>query len=74
MDEIKQAVDELKNMQKDLDDKKVEMRIVDIRSILGHVVFCMTVLIEENSKVRKKLEKAYEKYVPKKGSGFDLYS
>jgi len=74
MDNIKQAVEELKKMQKDLDDPEVELELVDIRSILGHTVFCLTVLIEENSKVRKKLEKAYEKYVPKKGSGFDLYS
>lgn len=74
MDEIKQAVDELKNMQEDLDDKEVELELADIRSILGHVVFCMIVLIEENTKVRKKLERAYEKHIPKRGSGLDLYS
>jgi len=75
MTEIEQAVDELKKMQKVLDDKEIEVSPEDIRSILGHVTFCMIVLIEENTKVRKKLEKAYEKHIPKRGgTGENLYS
>jgi len=75
MTEIEQAVDELKKMQKVLDDKEIEISHEDIRSILGHVTFCLIVLIEENTKVRKKLEKAYEKHIPKRGSkGANLYS
>lgn len=73
--EIEQAVDELKKMQKVLDDKENEIELADIRSILGHVTFCMIVLIEENTKARKKLDKAYEKFINKRGSkGANLYS
>ena len=66
--EIEQAVDELKKMQKVLDDKETEVVLEDIRSILGHVTFCMIVLIEENTKVRKKLDKAFTKHINKRGS------
>ena len=74
MDEIKQAIDELKRMQKNLDDKEVKLDLSDIRSILGHVTFSLIVLIEENSKVRKKLEKAFEKNMPKRSGSSELYS
>jgi len=73
--EIEQTVDELKKMQKFLDDKETEIEIEDIRSILGHVTFCMIVLIEENTKVRKKLDKAFTKHIIKKGgTGENIYS
>lgn len=72
---IEKAVDELKRMQETLDDKEEEIEPEAIRNILGHVVFCLIVLIEENTKVRNKLEKAYEKHIPKVGSKIEnLYS
>lgn len=53
---IRLALVELKNMQEVLDNKEKEVSIETIRSILGHVVFSITVLIEEFLQVRKKID------------------
>jgi len=52
---IRLALEELKNMQEILDDKEKKANIDDIRSILGHTVFSVTVLIEEFLKMKKKI-------------------
>ena len=73
--DTEKAINELKEMQKVLDDKENEMEIAEIRNILGHVVFSLVILIEENTKVRNKFEKTFTEHIGKKGgTPENLYS
>jgi len=60
MTDTEKAVDELKRMQRALDNKEEEISLELIRNILGHVVFSLVTLIEENIKVTDRMEKIIE--------------
>jgi len=72
--EIESALQELKKMQKYLDDPDEEVSFNNIRNILGHVVFSLVVLIEENNKVRDKINKVFEQNTTKINIDSHLYS
>jgi len=58
--DIKKAVTELKKFQEAIDDPKRELNLDEIRAILGHVVFSLVILIEENMKVTDRMKKIIE--------------
>jgi len=60
MTDTEKAVDELKRMQRALDNKEEEISLELIRNILGHVVFSLVILIEGNMKVTDRMEKIIE--------------
>jgi len=76
--DIKKAVVELKKFQEAIDDPKREMNLDEIRAILGHVVFSLVILIEENMKVTDRMKKIIEpitKNINNRGSTLDnIYS
>lgn len=78
MTDIENAVAELKKFQEAIDDSKREMNLDEIRAILGHVVFSLVILIEENMKVTDRMKKIIDpitKNINNRGSTLDnIYS
>jgi len=74
-DNVDQVLKELKTMQEELDDvENVEVTLETLRIAVGHLTFCLIVLIEENNKISKKLNKVFGEHIEHKDNANSLYS